>query len=237
MEKIAAALETDVMALIYGAQDHEKMRRLQRRWMRVCAGLCCAFLVLSGAYLALEKSGTLGTWRGGIAYQFMNTDYAVSYGTVEGSYPVKLDLNDLESNRGKVLYQKDGCRIAVDFVDESLPGNYRVFFRADGQVDTAGSRLVSGMQDVPLSYGGRSFSRSAVAHVRVGERIYPCTYAGGTGLEADGNRFGFWVKTDLYGDETQVPEQLLAAEDGRITLSVAQLTCMETQRIRYWGRF
>ena len=41
LEKIAAALETDVMALIYGARGHEKMRRLQRRWLRICAGLTC----------------------------------------------------------------------------------------------------------------------------------------------------------------------------------------------------
>lgn len=237
LEKIAGALETDVMTLIYGVRGDEKVHRLHRRWMGVCAVLCCIFLGLFVTYVALEKNGVLGTWNGGIAYQFMNTDYALAYSEVDGSYSVDLDLNDLENNRGKVLYQKNGCCITVDFVDESIPGNYRVFFRADGKVDAAGSCLVSGMQDVLLSSGGRSISRSAAACVKVGEHIYPCTYAGGTGLEKNGNSFGFWIKTDLYGDETGLMEELLRAEDGHVTLSVSQLTQMETRRIRYWGRY
>ena len=232
LETIAEALETDVMALIYGVRADEKERRLRRKWLRICAGACCALLALFALIWGLDKAGVLGTWREGIVYQFRSDDYYVEYGEVGGVYTVELDLNDLESNVGKVLYEEDGCRIVVSWMDETLtPGQYRVFFRAHGSIAPGGSRLVSGVQSQMVNKKRWTLDDSAAMTAAAGNVTTECSVAGFTGLSwNDGNEFGFYIDLDPGLTGRPPLREAVAADGGKVTVAVSGLRWMETYR-------
>lgn len=236
LEKIAAALDTDLMELIYGVRPTEGERRLRRKWIRICAALCCALLVLFGGYVLLKNNGALGTWNGGLAYQFWNANYSLAYGEIQGSYAVELDLSDLESNLGKALYAEDGCRIVVDYMDETTPGCYRVFFRAHGKVGRAGSRLVSGVQPDMVDKNTWTIQEGVSMTVTAGERTEACDVAGCTGLLwKDGNQFGFYIDTERRYEDRPALRDAVDAAGGTVTATVSDLTWMEMDRLEYWS--
>ena len=235
LEKIAAALDTDLMTLIYGARPDERERQLQHKWVRICALCCGVMLAVFTLLWGLDKTGTLGTWREGINYQFWNKMYNIEYGDLSGTYTVELDLYDLESNVGKVLYEEDGCRIVVDWMDETMtPGCYRVFFRAHGNVAPGGSRLVSGVQTDMVDKNVWTFDDSAEMTVTVGNVETRCSFAGSTGLSwKDGNQFGFYIELESNLPGRPSLTEAVAATDGKVTASVSGLTWMETNRLQY----
>jgi len=67
---------------------------------------------------------------------------------------VKLDLVNLASNAGKVLYEDEsGCRIIVqkvDFNGNTCQDGYWVWFRAYGNYARTGGQLVSGYQSTTV---------------------------------------------------------------------------------------
>lgn len=122
LERIAAALGAAVTEVIYGAPPPD-LGRVKRRWALIGGGIVTIIAIL---LLILVKSGAWGTWREGLAYQFFSPSYSLSYEKIPGSYTLELDLKDLDSNTGKVLYEDPaGCRILVDGMDQARPGEYR----------------------------------------------------------------------------------------------------------------
>lgn len=130
LERIAAALEADVMEAIYGVPQSPDLRLLKRKWTLI-GGTFVTIIALF--IIILHGNGALGTWTGGLQYQLGYPVYRTDYVPIPGPYSVELDLLDLESNAGKILYEDDtGCRIAVYSVDEMTDGVYRVWFRSHG---------------------------------------------------------------------------------------------------------
>lgn len=246
LERIAAALNTEVTEVIYGASHPQALGPLKCRWAMI-GGIITIIIVFIS--IILFKSGTYGAWRHGLSSQLSSADYALSYNEIPGSWPVKLDLADLDSNAGKVLYEDtSGCRILVDSVDEH-EGAYRVWFRSYGVCGWEGGTLVSGCQTVPAenasgqgdspplrqtaANGEDSFwtwETSASMTAAVDGTDYPCTLAGESSLiYKNGNQFGFhlnprrsdWEPVDIGGLE-------------QITVTVSGLTRLSTQRIAHF---
>lgn len=104
LERIAAALGAAVTEVIYGAPPPD-LGRVKRRWALIGGGTVTIIAIL---LLILVKSGAWGTWREGLAYQFFSPSYSLSYEKIPGNYTLELDLEDLDSNTGKVLYEGPG---------------------------------------------------------------------------------------------------------------------------------
>ena len=103
LERIAAALDADVTEVIYGTPQSPDLRRVKRRWALIGSSFA---IIISVLFFILLKNGTYGTYRHGLAFQFHDSNYGISYQDIPGSWSVELDLADLESNVGKVLYEK-----------------------------------------------------------------------------------------------------------------------------------
>lgn len=245
LERIAAALETDVTEVIYGAPQPQALGPLKCRWAMI-GGIITIIIVF--VFIILFKNGTYGAWRYGLSSQLSSADYTLSYNEVPGSWSVKLDLVDLDSNAGKILYEDEsGCRILVDVVDEH-EGAYRVWFRSYGVCGWKGGTLVSGCQTVPAECssgqdaplrqtavsGEDSFwtwETYASMTAAVDGADYPCTLAGESSLiYKNGNQFGFHLNPRRSDGE---PVDIGGLE--QITVTVSGLTRLSTQRIaRFW---
>lgn len=228
LERIAAALETEVTEVIYGSPQTPNLGQLKRRWAMIGGSIA---IIIAIILIILFKNGAYGTWRKGLAYQFADANYAIAYDQIPGSYTVELDLTDLERNAGKVLYEDEsGCRILVDSVDENEPGEYRVWFRAYGVYARHGGTLVSGCQSLPVEKTTWTMETSADMTAAVNGTDYACSLAGGSGLiYKDGNMFGFhlnprtadWKPVSLDGLE-------------QVVVTVSGLSRFSAQRVAYW---
>ena len=182
--------------------------------------------------MILIENGAYGTWRYGLAYQLTNADYAIAYEDIPGSWTVELNLEDLESNAGKVLYQDTaGCRVLVDTVDVNESGEYRVHFRSRGVYGREGGALVSGCQSVPVDKTSRTWEVPAAMTAAVEGEEYACSIAGFTGLiYKNGNMFSFHLNP-----RTEDGEPVSIAGREKLTVTVTGLSRFSTQRVSYWG--
>lgn len=247
LERIAAALETDVTEVIYGVSRPQALGPLKCRWAMI-GGIITIIIVF--IFIILFKNGTYGAWRYGLSSQLSSADYALSYNEVPGSWSMELDPVDLDSSAGKILYEyESGCRILVDMVDEHK-GACRVWFRSYGVCGWKGGTLVSGCQTVPAESSSEqgdplplwqpaasgeeglwTWETSASMTAAVDGADYPCTLAGESSLiYKNGNQFGFHLNPRRSDGE---PVDIGGRE--QITVTVSGLTRLSTQRIaRFW---
>ena len=228
LERIAAALGAEVTEVIYGSPQTPNLGQLKRRWAIIGSSIA---IIIAVILIILLRNGTYGTWRNGLAYQFVDANYAIAYTQVPGSYTVELDLTDLEHNAGKVLYEHEsGCRILVDAVDENTPGEYRVWFRSYGVYGREGGELVSGCQSFPVEKNTWTMDTSAAMTATVNGTDYACSLAGASGLiYKDGNMFGFHLNPRTADWE---PVSLDGLE--QVSITVSGLSRFSAQRVAYW---
>lgn len=230
LERIAEALRVEVTEVIYGtAPQSPNLWQLKRRWALIGAGFAVILAVLM---IITLKNGAYGTWKHGLAFQFTDSNYQTSYQNMPSSFSMELDLNDLESNAGKVLYEDEsGCCVLVDSVDENMPGEYRVWFRACGVYGRTGGQLVSGCQSMRVDKTTWTMTTTAAMTAVVDGIHYPCSEAGASGLIfKDGNHFGFYLNP-------RTPDTWEAVSiDGldKLTVTVSGLTRFSTHRLFYW---
>lgn len=233
LERIAMALGTDVSEVIYGTPRSPNLCRIKRRWALIGGSMV---IIIAIIIIILLENGVYGTYRHGLAFQFHNSNYGISYQDIPGSWSVELDLTDLESNAGKVLYEDEtGYRITVQAVDlngKTREAGYRVWFRAYGVYDHTGGHLVSGCQSMPVDKTTYTLSSSASMTAAVGATSYPCSEAGASGLiYKDGNMFGFHLNPRAPQDFSYIPIDGL----DKISVTVSGLTRFTTHRISYWN--
>ena len=187
----------------------------------------------------IGQNGTLLTWKEGFRYQLQSANYSFSYEPLPGSWSVELDMENLESNRGKVLYEDaDGCRIVVSEVNKKAPYQYRVFFRTYGVCDREGGTLVSGRVEA------RALSTSFIGNdwptvtAKAGDLERPCPSAGFSGLNwKDGNQFGFHLSISDDRNERAFSTAYLEAQEGPVVVTITNLTRLRTERLWYWSLY
>ena len=233
LERIAAALGVEVTEVIYGAPQAPDLRRVKFRWALIGGGIV---IIIALFVIILHGNGTLGTWTGGLQYQLGYPVYRVDHAAVPGPCSVELDLRDLESNVGKVLYEDDtGCQITVYKLDEMGSGGYRVWFRSHGVCGRAGSQLVSGT--VPYQTGSASWTDKGRpwAAGSSGGLKRECPIAGICGLIwKDGNLFGFYLTAGSGSSDRFFSADEIDRQDGKVTVTVSGLTRLITERMWYW---
>ena len=230
LERIAAALDVDMTEIIYGVPQSPNLQTVKRRWALIGGS---AIAVLALTLIILMENGSWGTWRHGLQYQFFNSNYHLSYQEIPGTFSVELDLMDLDSNTGKILYQDDsGCRVIIDAVDNPSEDEYRVWFRARGSYNRKGGALVSGCQSILVDKTHWSFQMESAMTATVDGIAYPCSAAGSSGLLwKDGNQFGFHLNPYREGDR----HNLSLENMDTITIAVSGLSLCSTHRSAYWN--
>ena len=233
LEHIAAALGVEVTEVIYGVPQAPDLRRLKRRWALIGS----SFVIIIALFMIiLHGNGTLGTWTGGLQYQLGYPIYRAEYEDAAGAYSVELDLWDLDSNVGKILYEDStGCRITVHKLDEMRDGIYRVWFRSHGVCRRNGSQLVSGT--IPYQTGSANWMDKGLprAAASAGGLNRECSLAGISGLNwEDGNEFGFYLTSSNGSSDCFLSADDIERQEGKITIIVSGLTRLTTERMRYW---
>lgn len=230
LERIAAALDSDVTEVIYGIRQAPDLKRIKRRWALL--GFLIAML-LAGIYIVLLKNGSIGTWQYGLRYHLWDPAYMTTYEHLSGAWSVELDLNDLQSNEGKILYEDEsGCRITVSEVSKKAPYEYRVFLRTHGVYDHNGGQLVSGSFH-PL-YLSTSFIPpdwpKATASVAGLTRSCPLSQMDSLDRK-DGNQIVFHLSSTDSRNTPLFYTGFLEQQRDTVTFTVYDLTRLTSQRI------
>ncbi len=204
------------------SQD-EKRAAAKRKVGRLTLSLTAAVLAL--ALLIVWNTGLIGLWRNGISFAAGSLErYSYHHSLVEGVYKVEIDLSDLESNKGKVLYDDGECRITVLLVDNTgsaSTGGYRISFRSSGSYNLQKAVLVSGQKHYATQE--RSFSNEMTAKMTTEYKgkTYESTVFGMSGLNyKDGDEFAFY----LFPGESYESKEISLDETGVVSLKLTNLS-------------
>ncbi|MBX0358572.1 hypothetical protein [Halobacillus sp. Nhm2S1] len=127
----------------------------------------------------------------GISYvtRNMNDFYHKTF-PLEGEYTVEINVDDLESNEGKVLFEDSENQIHVTKVTRSDSG-YEVIFSSNGSYDADGATLVSGLEHARSNNGLTSHFKAKAEAMYNGKTIEGSP-SGSSGFDnQDGDQFGF----------------------------------------------
>lgn len=234
LERIAAALDVDVTEVIYGVSQSPNLRQLKRRWALI-GGVFSIIIFFS--IIIMSEYGVFGTYQKGLQYQFWEQNYSVDFRRVTAVHQLQLDLKDLDSNIGKVLYEDDtGCRVTVQRIETGefgLIGEASVTFLAEGVCTPAGGVLVSGCRNDRQGKYNYNVDLTAALSTTIGDFTCPparCSMK--SSLVQNSNRFGFYLfPADAYDENLKfIYDEELEAANHLVTVTVVGLNRMTTHR-------
>jgi len=179
-------------------------------------------LLLFG-YLFLH-SNAYGVWTRGLGYMNNSPDkYELSYHEIPGEYSLEIDLNDLDNNVGKRIWQDGEQYIEVYLVDEREPkfgGGYRIFFQSHGIYNLQEGTLTTGIKHLRFDLNIGGYDMQAKLSTTYNGKIYDCNVQGMSGInEKDGDTFGFYVFPSKAYREDNVPLE----NAGIVTVTISNL--------------
>lgn len=193
----------------------------KKLWLAGVLILVC--LVISTAVL---ESDRYGVWDRGLSYMFHEShDYMLSVSLDENVYTLEIDLNDLDSNTGKKIYENGDCYIKVGLVHTAHEknGGYRVIFQSYGVSDYIEGKIVSG-----LLYHGSHTDLSAKMQTTYNGVTYDCSSCGyGSIGEDNTDTFGFY----LFPTEAYETDAVSTESTGTVTVALTNLREHEWRRI------
>lgn len=196
----------------------------QVRWKRVVwLGAAAVIITLAAVFAALWQNGSVDVWSQGIGYFYGQMDrYGYRCTPVTDSFSVSVDLSNPQSNVGKTLYNKDGCKIEIGLMDQldRSKGGYRIGFRSHGVYTAESALLVSGVKHITTE--GRTFTANLTASMKTKYNgvTYSCKSFGENGMTGkDGDMFCFY----LFPQEAYDRNQVTLNETGKAELTVSGL--------------
>lgn len=175
--------------------------------------------------LTLWLTGVIGLCLNGMAYIANNTkEFNDTAGhLIAGNYSLSINLNDLECNIGKVLYNDGESKIYVSWIDNtgnSNTGGYRIGFRCSGSYSLNGARLVSGAHHETVDDHSFRTYMTAKMTAKYKDKIYNSSEFGTSGLNyKDGDDFSFYI----FPSEAYDNGEVLLNEEGVVELSIENL--------------
>ncbi|TSI02536.1 hypothetical protein [Lysinibacillus sp. BW-2-10] len=183
----------------------------RRQFIKV--GVICLFCTL----FLLWVSGWLNLWLNGMSVIGNDVDgYYLQTYPVEGEYTVTIDLSNLKSNEGKVLYDDGTNQIYIETVFIHNESEYQVSFRSSGTYSLKGATLVSGIEHARTVNGFTKYDRVNAQATYQGKtyKLYPSVL---TGLNyKDGDSFGIYL---ILNDEEGTKVEIDREEKMEIKLS------------------
>ena len=113
---------------------------------------------------------------------------------IEGEYTIEIDLNNLENNKGKVLFDDGENQIYVSKVIAHNTKEYEVFFSSSGNYSLGGATVVSGVEH---KYNNDDLisefqAKAKAAHRGDTYKLSPSEYSGVNYNGVD--EFGFYLE-------------------------------------------
>lgn len=181
--------------------------------------------ILTIIMFTLLVTGVIGLWLDGMAYIANNTkEFNDTKGhVIPGEYSIPINLNDFQSNIGKVLYNDGESKIYVSWIDNtghSNSGGYRIGFRSCGQYSLNSATLVSGAHHKTVNDNSFTTYMTAKMTAKYNGKIYNSSKFGTSGLNyKDGDDFSFYI----FPYEAYDNGQVLLNENGIVEISIKNL--------------
>lgn len=182
-------------------------------------------LIIVIVILILWFTGVIGLWLHGMASIVNNTkDFTDTKGHfVQGEYSIMIDLNDLQGNIGKVLYNDGINRIYVSWIDNTgsaNTGGYRIGFRSCGQYSLTNATLVSGARHATVNENSFTACMTAKMTAEYNNKVYNSSEFGTSGINyKDGDDFSFYI----FPSEAYNNGEISLDEKGKVELLVTNL--------------
>lgn len=120
-------------------------KRIQKSLMKyrvIFTAIGCFFVGLI-FFNILWLNGTIGVYKDGLKFLMKDNKYTIQYESVNTSAEIEVDLNNIESNIGKLIYDDGKCTIEIERIVKENNGIYNVFFRTHGTYKSQGGTLVT----------------------------------------------------------------------------------------------
>lgn len=199
------------------SQKSKQNRRKLKKCLTAITGLLICFLVTLGI---LCQIGYIGMWKEGISYLACTLDkYSYKSEIIKKEYSIEINMADLDSNIGKILYSKDNCTIVVSEVYYNGEG-YQVIFRSHGQYSLKYGELVSGLKHYTTESRWFTDCLTAKMKTEYKGKAYQAEYAGSSGLNNSNDEFGFHMfPQKFYIDKTDLLDALNGKDLVKVTVS------------------
>ncbi len=181
--------------------------------------------IIAVIFAALWFTGIIGLWIHGMAYIADNTKtFTDTEGyVVQGEYSISINLDDLQSNLGKELYNDGSSKIYVSFIDNTgstNTGGYEIGFRSSGEYSLSQATLVSGIHHKTVDESSFTMDMSAKMTAKYNGKIYISKEYGTSGLNyKDGDDFSFYI----FPIEAYEKGEISLQEKGTVQLTVTNL--------------
>lgn len=164
-----------------------------------------AVLLLAAVIVCLFLSGYLGLWVNGLSSVAGNLNrYYYLQNSIEEECSFTINLKNLESNTGKVVYQNEDCYIDIQNIDLLSNGQYQIHFRSHGIYNIHGATLISGVVHYTNPNHSSSYSVEADLCCYINENYYLCEIAGVSAINwKDGDSFGYYIPVEAITEESQ----------------------------------
>ncbi|MFE8699787.1 hypothetical protein ACFYKX_04020 [Cytobacillus sp. FJAT-54145] len=142
---------------------------------------------------------------------------------IEGEYTIEIDLNNLEDNKGKVLFDDGVNQIYVSKVIAHHAKEYELFFSSSGSFSLGGGTIVSGVE-YEHNRDGLISNFQAKGNVTYRGDTYQLSHSEFSGLnDLNVDEFSFYL---------ELPDEIVADldEEGLIDVEVTNLY------INFWAK-
>lgn len=156
--------------------------------------ICIIVGILSIIILLILKSisSYIGLWTDGLRFHYGNDSYLYKSETLNGEYSIDINLENINENIGKVLFEDDGCKIVVSDIT-NRDNIFEILFRSYGSYSIDRGVLVSGIKHTETD-NGYSSDLVAKAYSEYYGKVYEADVSSVTNMiYMDGDNFGFYI--------------------------------------------
>ena len=159
--------------------------------------VCIMVIVMVSGILCLNTSH-YGVWSEGVRYMNMHPDeYTAMCQINPQEYSVEIDLNDLDSNAGKRIWEDGEQYIEIASVDcmTRKGGGYRIFFRSHGVYEFNKGSLTTKTSSLSRNNDSEAAIDNPTTLTAIyNGTVYVCNFQGETFYDKrDGNHFGYYL--------------------------------------------
>ena len=185
--------------------------------------VCMMVIVMVSGILCLNTSH-YGVWSEGLRYMNMHpNEYVAACQINPKEYSIEIDLNDLDSNTGKRIWEDGEQYIEIASVDcmEGKGGGYRIFFRSHGVYEFNKGSLTTKTSSLRHNNDSEAaINNPTTLTTTYNGTVYVCNFQGETFYDKkDGNHFGYYLFPSEAYKDAKIPYE----SAGTVTVTIRNL--------------
>lgn len=136
----------------------------------------------------------------GLRYQLFNMNYSISFQTIDSDVNFDINIQNLDSNIHKIIYENDGCTIMIDSIIKK-DEEYIIYFSSHGTYNQQLGKLITGVEHNVLS--NKKIEDKIHASCFIGN--IECQNYSFSGINfKDGDEFSFIIDAKVLENEKKV---------------------------------